>query len=374
MKKRIIIAILLALGALAVAYWFLLRPAQPEQSPKPIESVKPDVVEQASDIIEPEVADDEMAILSEQFTPEEIENLRYNHSAAQAANQNVTFYGLCVDQDGNPIEGVHVRARLTKMRKSMLSVVATDSFKYYEELEAFTDSDGRFEFIDEGSYLLLEKVEKSGYLTARGPESFGFRFGQILIGNALAGTHQGNPLKPVTFILWKKGEGSAATEIRDRNGANADFGMQGGAIDKVTYFDLERRVETASPSGNSMKVTIHNSGNRHRDPATREFVGTRFFAWSYTIEIPGGGVVLTDDLFLFRPPESGYEESFTFEVPEGEEGWISQVEEQKFYFKTADGNYGAFALNVRATATGAMGFRFKKLFFNPTGERNLENF
>lgn len=302
-----------------------------------------------------------------------VENLKYSSEAAEAANQNVVFYGKCVDQDGNPIPDVRVTAKITKMRKSMISVVINESFKYHENLTTSSDENGRFSFVEKGSYLVLEDIEKEGYLAARGA-SRSYSFGRILTGATMAGIHQGDPLNPVVFTLWEKGEGSAATEIPDRNGANADFGMQEGAKDKVIYLDLGRRIETTGPSENSMKVTLHNSGNRRRDPLSREIAGTRFPEWSYTLEMPGGGIVLTDDLFLFRPPESGYEESFTFEVPEGEEEWISQVEEQRFYFKTAEGNYGAFALNVRATATGAMGFRFKKLFFNPSGERSLEQF
>ncbi len=373
MNKRIIASIVLLV--LVFFGLFLFRSGE-KNEPQNTETtlVRDELVEIESLPQSTEISEEQQLLL-EQFTPEEVENLKYNHSAAQAANQNVTFYGLCVDQDGNPIEGVRIQARLTKMRKSMLSVVATDSFKYYKELEAFTGNDGRFEFINEGSYLSLETIKKEGYLKARGPESFGFRFGQILRGNTLAGTHQGNPIKPVMFTLWKKGGGSAAAEIHDRNRARADFSMKDGVVNRVFHFDLERRVETGNTSGESMKVAAHNSSNRHRNPVTREIVGKgRYSAWSFSFEIPGGGFHETEDLFLFRPPEEGYEETFTVEVPEGEEGWFSEISDKKLYFKTSSGNYGAFVFDVVATANGGMGFRFKKLFFNPTGERNLEHF
>lgn len=372
MKKRIIIALLLVLVVLV--YWFLVRLDRPEQISEPIEPVKTDVIKQVPDVVEPDATDKEIAELSELFKPEEIENLKYSHQAAQAANQSVTFYGKCIDQDGNPIPHVRVTARLTKMRKSMVSVVANDSFKYYETLTTSSDENGRFSFVDEGSYLSIKTIERDGYLAARGA-SRGYQFGQVLYGSAMAGMHKPDPLNPVIFTLWKKGEGSAAGDLKDRNGAKADFGFSENDMGSSLFYDLGARSEAKGAGANTMEVVASNDADSRWDPKLFKHVGKGSnTAWSFTLKIPGGGILLTDDLFLFRPPESGYEESYTFEVPEGEEGWISQVEEQRFYFKTAGGNYGAFALNVRATATGAMGFRFKKLFFNPTGERNLENF
>lgn len=373
MSKRILASIVLLV--LVFSGLFLFRSGEKNESQSAETNfVKGETVEIKSPPQDIEISEEEQQLL-EQFTPEEVENLKYNHSAAQAANQNVTFYGLCVDQDGNPIEGVRIEARLTKMRKSMLSVVANDSFKYYEELKAMTDMDGRFEFIDEGSYLSLKSIEKEGYMEARGPDSFGFRFGQILVGDALAGAHKGNPLKPVVFTLWKKGEGSAASEIHDRNGARADFGIEKSGMGKPVYFDLSSRIKTSSPSENSMEVVAQNSADRRWDPELQKGVGQgRYKAWSFTFKIPGGGFYPTNDLFLFRPPEEGYEESFTVDIPEGEDGWMNEIKGQKLYFKTAAGNYGALVFDAVATAEGAIGFRFKKLFFNPTGERSLENF
>ncbi|GEM_PF-2280669 len=374
MKKQIIIVLLLGLVALTVAYWFLLRPARPKQPSEPIERIESPTAKQSPNVIEPDVIDKGLSELSEQFTPKEIENLKYSHQAAQAANQNITFYGKCIDQDGNPIPDVQVTAKLTKMRKSMVSVVVNESFKYYETLTTSSDANGRFSFVEKGSYLVLEVIEKEGYLPARGSGK-SFSFGRILTGATMAGIHQGDPLSPMVYTLWKKGEGSSATVLHDQNGAKADFGFSKNEMGSALYYDLSRRSKVTGATGNTMEVVASNDANSRWDPELFKHVGKGSnTAWSFTLKIPGGGITLTDDSFLFRPPESGYEENYTFAVPEGEESWISQVEAQNFYFKTADGNYGAFTLKVAAGATGSMGFRFKKLFFNPTGERNLENF
>jgi hypothetical protein len=316
----------------------------------------------------------EEAELLKQYTPEEIEKLKYSHEAALAANQNVVFYGLCIDQDGNPIEGVTVEAKLSKMRKSMVSAVLNESFKYHENLTTVTNEDGRFEFKDEGSYLHLEKIHRPGYLDARGPKSFGFSFGQILYGKAMAGMHQPDPLHPVVFTLWKQGEGSATLNTKRRLTYHADIGMAKSDLSEPHYFDLSEGIQKSEPSSYTIEVIARNEGDRHRDSASGEIIGSRYKAWDYTLKMPSGGIVKTDDLFLYRPPEEGYEEYYRFSVPEGEKEWIGRIEGQKFYFKTFDGKFGAFVLRVDALANGSMGFRFEKIYFNPEGERNLEYF
>jgi hypothetical protein len=189
MNKRTISFTLLALF-IAVGILFILTGEDPRESADVVlVEEKNESPSNSSIEKKPELSAEEQELL-QQFTPEEVENLKYSHQAAQAANQNVIFYGQCIDQDGTPIKDVQVEAKVTKMRKSMVAVVATESFKYHEQLSALTDETGRFEFKAKGSYLLLEKIKHPDYLDARGPESLDYQFGQILYGNAMAGMHQ----------------------------------------------------------------------------------------------------------------------------------------------------------------------------------------
>lgn len=372
MIKRISIAVFLLV--LVLFGCFLFKTPDPDKQDKPesphLSAPKEDVLPVKKPQEEAALSPEEVELL-ERFTPEEIENLKYSHQAAQAANQNVIFYGQCLDQDGNPVEGVRIEAEVTKMRKSMLTVVATESFKYKESLLATSDANGRFEFKDEGSYLALRKMEKPGYVAATSTLR-GYQFGQILVGDTMAGLHKANSLKPVIFTLWKKGDGSSAVVFHDKNGFKPEIGMQKSDLGKTVYFDLSKRVKAIGPTGNTLEVIANNAGNRRRDPISQKIVGSMYPAWSYTLRISGGGLVQTDDTFLYRPPETGYEEFFRLEVPEGEGCWMSKVDGQKFYFKTAEGNYGAFVLAVYASADGSMSFHFDKLYYNPTGERDLE--
>lgn len=368
MSKRNIIIIVVLLLFLGGALFFGISTEEEKNEPSVETTVEKSVPFAGAGAEREDDLSEEEAELLERFTPEEIENLKYSHRAAQAANQNVIFYGKCVDQDGNPIAGVQVTAKLTKMRKSMLSVVIHESFKYYEKLTAVTDSDGRFEFVDKGSYLLLEKIEHDGYLEARGPESFGFQFGQILYGSSIAGMHEPDPLEPVVFTMWKKGDGSQAVT------RETSFKISKSELGEPTYVDLQQGRRSDRPSSSALEVIARSGGDSRWDPVQFKHVGTGSgFRWSYTLRVPGGGIMRTDDPFLFGPPESGYEESYTFEVPEGEDGWIGRVDNQKFYVKTAGGNYGAVVIDVYSRAEGGVSFYFEKIYYNPTGERDLEH-
>lgn len=366
--KKIILGIAI-LVVLVLLVWLVLKPSPKEESvqaketaPLPVETPVPDQ--------DPSSKDSEAL---SQYTPEEIENFEYSHKAALAANQNVIFYGQCVDQDGVPIEGVVVEAKITKMRKSMVSVVVTESFKYTDNLEDITGSDGRFEFKSKGSSLTLQKMEKAGYKIPEKSLYKGYQFGQVLYGSAMAGMHKADPLKPVVFTMWKKGQANSGTiEPKTKSGYRADIGMGKENLGKSYYFDLSKATPVNGPSTNALEVVASNSGNRRRDPESGKFVGSTRYAWSYTLRMPNGGLIKTDDPFLYRPPESGYKKDYSLKIPENEKDWVGRVAEQKFYYKTAEGNYGAFILDVRASAVGGVGIRFERIYYNPTGERNLE--
>jgi hypothetical protein len=371
MKKTlfsILFVVIMIFGFLFLAKQEKENPLDSGKKSSNIESIAMQNVEEL------EKVDPETAKFIDTLTEEDLEKLKYNFDAANAANQNVVFYGKCVDQNGNPIAGVSVKAKLTKMRKSMTSVLANGSFKYYVYLEAISDQNGRFEFFDEGSYLLLQSIDKSGYMDARGPDR-GYQFGQILHGNKMAGMHDPDPLKPVVFTMWKKGDGSQTilTKRKVRGEFGADVQIEKDAMDRAHFFDLKQGKIAGSPSTNTLTIVGENEGDAHWDPVKlKNVVSKRYFSWSFQLEIAAGGLQETEDQFLFLPPDSGYQESYEFSVSDDPEQWTGGILGKKFYFRTVEGNYGAFVLNARSSAEGVLSFYFEKIFFNPTGERDLE--
>ena len=113
MNKRILTAVFLLI--LILCGLFILKSSDPQEKQEiPLELDSKDDPGVAATIKEEPGLSAEEEELLERFTPEEVENLKYSHQAAQAANQNVIFYGQCLDQDDNPIEGVKVEAEVTK--------------------------------------------------------------------------------------------------------------------------------------------------------------------------------------------------------------------------------------------------------------------
>lgn len=372
MKKNLFITLLVLIAIFSVVFWMSREKDVAVTSPESasVTQVKDDKEEaELVDELDPEIEE-----LREKFSEKEIENLKYNHQAAVAANQSVVFYGKCVNQDGEPIGGVSVKAKLTKMRKTMTSALANDGFKYYEYLETKSDENGRFEFIDKGSYLLLESIKKDGYMDARGPGR-GFQFGQVLYGSAMAGMHEPDPLDPVVFTMWEKGDGSEAllTKRPEGGAGGPDVNIGKSAAGRPFYFDFSRGERSNNLAADSLRIIGKNEGDAHWDPVKlKNVVNNRYYPWSFQLDLPGGGLLETDDLFLFRPPESGYQESYEFAVTDAPEDWAGDVFGKKFYFKTGNGNYGSFILDVRSSAQGDVRFYFDKVFFNPNGERDLE--
>jgi hypothetical protein len=373
MKRALLIVFLAVIAIITSVFWFSRESEISTQSAENSEVSEVSKVQQVSEV---EDIDSETAELLETFTAEEVEDLKYNHQAAMAANQNVVFYGKCVDQNGSSISGVVVRAKLTKMRKSITSVLVNSGFKDYEYLETTSDSNGRFEFIDEGSYLLLESIEKVGYLDARGPRR-GYQFGQVLYGNTMDGMHGPNPLEPVVFTMWERGDGSEAmlTQRPEGGASGPAVNITKNALGRTHYFDLKLGAKTNSSTSDAVRITGANKGDAHWDPVKlKNVVSKRYYAWSFELSIPSGGILETDDLFLFQPPESGYRETYKMSVADAPEEWIGNIMGKKFYFKTAEGNYGAFSLDVRSSAQGDIRFYFTKAFYNPSGEPDLEHF
>tara|TARA_B100001093_G_C26835599_1_gene1018187 strand:- start:82 stop:1209 length:1128 start_codon:yes stop_codon:yes gene_type:complete len=368
-SKKPIVLVLFVIGVVIIFYFGLQKESPDSKHFEQIEE---------QPIVEKEVVDEEIQAQSEQeaekpegleqFSEEEIKNLEYSHKAAQAANQNIIFYGKCVDQDGNPIEGVKVDVKITKMRKSMVMAVLKESFKYYETETTMTDSNGRFEFKDRGSYLLFENISHPEYLNARSSSSNrGYQFGQILYGNALAGMHQPDPLKPVIFTLWKKGQGSK-TEVKESR-----VKIKKEELNSTQYFDLKTSKKTNQSDPEAIEISGTNGADLKWDADQKKYIGSsQNYEWSYTISLPNGGFAKTSDLFLFRPPESGYEESYTVQFKGNEEDWTSTPPVKKLYFKTGKGNYGAIEVQGRSYSDGRLLIKFNKILFNPTGERTLE--
>jgi hypothetical protein len=318
--------------------------------------------------VEPEPLPDELA---EEYTPDQIEYMRETHKAALAANQNIIFYGKCVDQYGAPISGVKIRAKISKIKDSLVDSLKGEGMKYYDTVEIYTDDKGRFQYFDKGSYFLVESMTKDGHADSFRGAKKGYRFGQFLYGSNMAGMHSPDILSPVVFSMWRYEE-NAEVVIR-----SAQLKLKTNDSVEAAYIDLlSGNVASSNTSASTIKISGKSSGDRYFDDKTKRWVvaSSNKYEWSYTFQFIEGGILQTEDLFLFKPPLDGYSKTVSKSISSQQESWTSQHDGLKFYFKSRAGVYGSFIVDVASNTQGDIWFNFSRIVHNPTGDPNLEHF
>src|SRR5688572_7307813 len=77
-------------------------------------------------------------------------------------NANMTFYGLAIDQDGNPLEGVQFDTEVESVPRDW-TFETRDRPHSFSKVSATSGKDGRFEVQFVGQVLRFNRVEKKGY-------------------------------------------------------------------------------------------------------------------------------------------------------------------------------------------------------------------
>ena len=116
------------------------------------------------------------------------------------------------------------------------------------------------------------------------------------------------------------------------------------------------------------RITVYNQG-RGSDEKDRPL--RKKYDWWVKLESVDGGLLSTNDTWLYEAPSSGYQNSLRMEEKGSAPDWKRSIEEKKIYFKT-HGNYGSANIRIITHVNGSIGVYMKDLFINPTGSRNLE--
>ncbi len=95
------------------------------------------------------------------------------------------------------------------------------------------------------------------------------------------------------------------------------------------------------------------------------------YDWSVRIQMAGGGLLESEDEFMYRAPASGYKPNFVFQFKKDADGWNSALK-KKFFLETRQGIRGTVELEVYPVNLGGKTtFRLNSVI-NPSGSRNLE--
>ncbi len=272
----------------------------------------------------------------ENISPEVWERYMKIYEREKTNNVPIEFYGKITDQEGTPVPEVKISLRVFSKLK-----------RYKKEIELFSDYEGLFSLTGvTGTSLHIEKLEKKGYVEGNRSGSFDYAKYKPI--------HNPDINNPVIIRMWRKGETEPLirekTKIRV-TGDNREFFtnlISGKTFSELTdKADLGIRMEIDKPVNNTPR-----------------------YNWRIIIRAINGGLIETDDIFLYQAPKNGYRQSLdmffdrTFR-------WSGDAY-RKVYLKSRNGQiYAGLKLTIQAYRRGD-GFIEIDSIINPNGSGNLE--
>ena len=260
----------------------------------------------------------------------------------------IRFYGIVLDQYGQPVRDAEVRLHVQQFSLNMASL-----FGKVQRISAKTDPQGRFNVQDTGRQLYVDEINKEGYEYSRTQNTNRFQYsgeGQIFVPDCD---------QPVIFRMRKK-DFSPGFVISERY---LNFEIQARESGKTIGRDFIKRQpikDIAKPVFNSDWLT--------GDLQVKATLNTNDATWSVGLSSgdPSGGIIVLDQL-LFVAPETGYQPEYIFQ-PED----TKAIKMKYVYLKSRNPSiFTRFEMeSVNATKEF---FRLSgKSVTNPYGDRNFE--
>jgi hypothetical protein len=248
----------------------------------------------------------------------------------------IKFYGKVVDQFDQPVAEAEVELNWTTVIGPI-----PDPKKRIS-----TDSDGRFEVAGIQGKRLWVAVDKQGYLYSSNSVS-SFEYAAFFNDNF----YVPDPNNPVVFRLQKL----MGAEPMYKYLPYGETALGGAPL----ILNVEKG-KVAAQGDLSFSVALGAETNRN---------GSDFIVTMQGLN--GAGFVFSDEEFLFKAPESGYENIFTVthkvNVPNYRPEQIL-----RFYVRTGTGKYAAAEVKISLWGDLSRADFRAILYYNPSGSRNLE--
>ena len=260
-----------------------------------------------------------------------------------ALSTRIDFYGVVLDQDNNPVRGADILYSLN------------DEFTLNDPKQFKADpsgEDGRFFIQGKHGLGIFVSVSHEGYYnteTSQTSVSF-YRHANSVKRNALP-----NSEHPMIFRLIKRGE--AESLMRSQSGS---------IIIPVDGTPTGLRIRDGDVQFNAradilIECTASVSSNLN--------VSNKAFSWKCKISIPGGGLIVRNDQWLFIAPESGYMQSDIIDMRDvNNPDWQSRIS-REYFIRLKDGKFAR--CNIQVIPNGSH-YVVIDAYYNPSGSRNLE--
>jgi len=263
-------------------------------------------------------------------------------------NVPIFFYGLCLDQDGNPLEGVRLKLGVRQWR----GVSRLDLQGVELAFERISDKGGRFELTGvNGDVAGVDDAQKEGYTwMKKGSGSVDF-WGRRTFVPTLD--------RPFILHFWKK-RGAEPLYVAQ------PFNFQPIACNGVAVsYDLVTGAKIGETQNPSIRFSLV------RNPEILPQQNKPKFDWQFTVEVPGGMVQRTMTNMAFLAPRDGYGTDAHFGFKSDDPEWASD-KRAVFFYKTARGHYGRLDLRVTAALSGPNASFEWTSYLNPSGSPVLE--
>ncbi len=276
----------------------------------------------------------------------------------EGTNQPINFWGKVVDQNGRPIEGVTVRYSYHVEQGNFVGS-AWGVAKERRNTVA-TQTDGTFAIVNlQGHWLTILTLEKTGF---RHPNKFGYTGkGEVSFNYDRVEPTHFTPDKnnPVVFPMIQE----AAVEPLIAHGATFyEHALLYNLPADGTPVSWDLWRGRRDPAG-ELKLKFK------REPVAL-VAGQKPARWEASLEVAGGGIMEEPKgQKTFVAPESEYAGTVDYPSRQQEQG----RPDQRFYFQTAQHNYGRIEIELRPDDEGSSGRCLLTVYLNPQpGSRNLE--
>lgn len=277
-----------------------------------------------------------------------IDRIKKLTAIASAVNVPIVFYGKVIDQNNQPVEGVRVAAFYNRWSVSGLVEQRPGRMTNYFS----SDGKGQFEVKGIRGSSMTIQLEKEGYeLAPHSRMSFAFDPGALE-------RYVPDLANPVVYHMWKR---LGAAELEGLS-FESMIPSDGQSIWIAEKSDKGSRAELPDAI---LKLTV----NRERRMVT--FADKSPYKWNFEIDMLGGGIQKTDDLFLYQAPETGYNPILTVLHEASDPNWIRE-QTFIFYFKTNKNKYGRGEIFVSNWENESEVYCRMSITWNPDGSRNLE--
>lgn len=121
------------------------------------------------------------------------------HRQDSFSNGDVSFYGIVVTSDGEPLSGVELTAKIRTFIDSIAEKLVKQSSTVLKQIPLITDAEGRFSIVGEnGTYLQIFDFTKEGYEVVGERKFWGGSFNPHVPHR-----HNPDPENPVVFTMKK---------------------------------------------------------------------------------------------------------------------------------------------------------------------------